>query len=89
MYLDWGLEIKGPDNEELYYSPCALCVDSYGFKPNEKYLSWEEADNAAFDGDVDAFVEWDEPDWKERLESESSDLLEAFCFEHLENLREK
>ncbi len=81
MYLDWGLEIRSPSNDELFYSPSALCIESYGIKPAEKYSSWEEAEDAHYEGDLEAFVTWDDSDWRECLESQSSELLEAFCFD--------
>ena len=81
MYLDWGLEIQvniGLE-KDLYYSPSSLSRESYGFKPNsEKYENWEDAEDAAIDGDDAAFVPWESQDWQECLASESDDFLEAY-----------
>jgi hypothetical protein len=80
MYIDWGLEITGPEGEELYYSPSSLSNESYGYKPNPErdFVDWEEAQDAAAAGDDDAFVAWDEKDWKECLSHEGDTLLEAY-----------
>jgi hypothetical protein len=80
MYIDWGLEIVSPNGEELYYSPSSLSNESYGHKlnPERNFEDWDEAEEAAFDGDDSAFVPWDEKDWKESLENDSDDLLEAY-----------
>jgi hypothetical protein len=79
MYEDWGLEITDPDGNELYYSPSSLSNDSYGHKPNpKKYEDWEDAEEAAIDGDDDAFIPWDNSDWKECLADQADELLEAY-----------
>ena len=80
MYIDWGLEITGPDGEELYYCPSSLSNESYGHKPNPKrdFVDWDEAEQEAMAGDETAFVPWDEKDWKESLESNADDFLEAY-----------
>tara|TARA_R110000824_G_scaffold33431_2_gene107137 strand:- start:45 stop:437 length:393 start_codon:yes stop_codon:yes gene_type:complete len=80
MYIDWGLEITGPDGEELYYCPSSLSNESYGHKPNPKrdFVDWDEAEQEAIAGDETAFVPWDEKDWKESLESEADDFLDAY-----------
>ena len=80
MYMDWGLEITDPNGEELYCSPSSLSIESYGVKPNpdRDFIDWEEAEDAAAAGDEQAFVQWDEKDWKECLDAESSTLLEAY-----------
>jgi hypothetical protein len=80
MYIDWGLEITGPSGEELYYNPSSLSNESYGHKPNPErdFADWDEAEQEAMAGDESAFVPWDEKDWKESLEAESADLLEAY-----------
>jgi hypothetical protein len=78
LYVDWGLTIslKG---EELFTGPCCLSNDSYGSKPNpDKYEDWDEAEVASMDGDHEAFVEWTDADWKECLEREADELIEAF-----------
>jgi hypothetical protein len=78
LYVDYGLEITR-DGKELYYSPCCLSNDSYGSKPNpDKFDDWEEAEEASFNGDDDAFVAWDEADWIECLKTEADTLIEAF-----------
>ena len=80
MYLDWGLEIIGPNGEELYYSPSSLCRESYGFKPNpaRDFVDFEDAEQSALDGDDDAFVPWEESDWRECLKDEGDQLIEAY-----------
>ena len=80
MYIDWGLEITSPEGEELYYSPSSLSNESYGHKPNPErdFVDWEDAEEASIGGDSEAFVAWDEKDWKESLASEAHDLLEAY-----------
>jgi len=78
MYVDWGLTISRK-GEELFTGPCCLSNESYGSKPNpEKYEDWDEAERAALDGDDDAFVPWTDEDWKECLEREADELIEAF-----------
>ena len=79
MYVDWGLEIKAPDGNDLYYSPSSMCNEAYGHKPNpKKYEDWDEAEQASFEGDSKAFVPWNQKDWKECLESEADTFLEAY-----------
>ena len=80
MYIDWGLEITDPNGEELYYNPSSLSNESYGHKPNSAkgFEDWDDAEEAAIAGDETAFVPWVEKDWKESLESEADDLLEAY-----------
>ena len=80
LYVDWGLTIslKG---EELFTGPCCLPNDSYGRKPNpDKYEDWESAEQAFWDvdGEDNAFVPWTDADWKECLEREADELIEAF-----------
>jgi hypothetical protein len=78
--MDWGLEITGPNGAELYYSPSSLSIESYGVKPNPErdFVDWEDAEDAAASGDEKAFVQWDEKDWKESLESEADTFLDAY-----------
>jgi len=80
MYVDWGLEITGPGGEELYYSPSSLSNESYGHKPNpaRNFEDWEDAEQSALDGDDDAFVPWEESDWRECFLYEGDTLLEAY-----------
>lgn len=80
MYIDWGLEITGPSGEELFYSPSALSNESYGYKmnPDRNFVDWEEAEQEQHAGDEQAFVPWDEEDWKECLSSQSDELLDAY-----------
>ena len=80
MSIDWGLEITSPDGEELYYNPSSLSNESYGHKPNPErnFEDWDEAEQEAIAGDETAFVPWDEKDWKESLESEADDFLDAY-----------
>ena len=80
MYIDWGLEIT-KDGQSLYNCPSALSRESYGFKPAPQYADWEEAEEAAFEGDVNAFVEWEESDWTESLAEEADTLIEAYVRE--------
>jgi hypothetical protein len=80
LYMDWGLEITGPNGEELYCNPSSLSNESYGHKPNSAkgFEDWDDAEEAALDGDETAFVPWNEKDWKENLANEADDLLEAY-----------
>lgn len=80
MYIDWGLEITSPNGEELYYSPSSLSNEIYGHKINPKrdFVDWEDAEQAAFDGDSEAFVPWEDSDWASCLKSEADDLLDAY-----------
>lgn len=80
MYLDWGLEIKAPNGNDLYYSPSSLCLDSYGFKINPKrdFIDFEEAEEASWNGDGEAFVPWNDKDWQDCLKDESDVFLEAY-----------
>ena len=91
MYIDWGLRIVSPKDEddqrtELYYSPSSMSNESYGHKPNpKKYEDWDEAENASLNGDTNAFVPWNQRDWKECLESEADTFLEAYIPEETLN----
>lgn len=71
MYVDWGLAISRKDEDgnltQVFYSPHALSNESYGF-------DWEDEDG----NPLDEGVEWGEERWKECLESEAYELLEAF-----------
>ena len=80
IYVDWGLEITGPNGEELHYSPSSLCRDNYGFKPNpaRDFVDFEDAEEAAIAGDNEAFVAWDMQDWLSCLDDEADALLEAY-----------
>ena len=84
MYVDWGLRILSPKNKdgqrcELYYSPSSMSNESYGHKPNpKKYEDWDGAEDASLNGDTNAFVPWNYRDWKECLECEADDFLEAY-----------
>lgn len=71
MYVDWGLEITGPDGEELFYSPCALSFESYGSKPPND-MDWDVAEAAGL-----VFEPWTDEDWRETLEAEADDLIDA------------
>lgn len=89
MYVDWGLEIshpRQPGGESLFYNPSCLSAESWGTKPHPKYGDWDEADQASREGDEDAFVPWNEEDWKEALLDQADELIEAYCDE--ETLRE-
>jgi len=78
MYVDWGLSIER-DGEDLFWNPCCLSNESYGSKPNpEKYEDWDEAEQAALDGDEEAFVPWTDEDWQECLANEAEQLIEAY-----------
>tara|TARA_Y100000034_G_C6904037_1_gene418988 strand:- start:440 stop:871 length:432 start_codon:yes stop_codon:yes gene_type:complete len=77
MYIDWGLEIMRGDRT-LYYCPCALSNESYGFKPNPKFDDWEDAEEAALDGDENAFIQWDDKDWEEGLRDEADTFIECY-----------
>jgi len=78
MYIDWGLSIDGPNGEELFYSPHALSIESYGLKPAARFDSWEDAEEAFNNGQSDAIEDWTHEDWTECLESEAWELIEAF-----------
>lgn len=77
MYMDWGLTITWRE-QELFYSPCFLSNESYGTKPDpERFEDWDEAEEAALNGDEGAFVPWTDADWRESLEDEAEALIEA------------
>lgn len=71
MFIDWGLVISRKDEDgnltQVFYSHCALSSESYGF-------DWEDDDGEP----LDEGVEWSEERWKECLESEAYELLEAY-----------
>jgi len=73
MYMmDWGLEITGPDHKtreikELYYSPCAMSLESYG-------VHFEDDEG----NELDEGIEWTEAEWVECLQNEAGEFLEAF-----------
>lgn len=78
MYIDYGLSISKVINgssEELYYSPSALSVENYGFKAPDG-MEYEDAE------ENDKLIPWTVEDWKNSLESEADDLIEAFVSEH-------
>ena len=78
MYVDWGLEISQGD-KTIFYNPSALSNESYGWSPNpDRYEDWDEAMDAAGEGDDEAFVAWTAKEWSECLESEADDLLDAY-----------
>jgi len=78
MYVDWGLEIVGPNGETIMYSPSCLSNESYGFKPAPAYDDWEIAEEAFNKGDLKAFVAWDDDDWKSCLAEEADDLIDCY-----------
>ncbi len=80
LYMDWGLEITDPDGNTLFINPHALSSESYGNKPNpdKDFVDWDEAYDALLEGDEDAFVAWDENDWRSALQHESDELIEAY-----------
>ena len=77
LYVDWGLEITKEDEtgatRSLYYCPCSLSNESYGFH-------WEDEDGNEFDEGV----EWTDEEWQEALRSEADDFLEAYLPEEQE-----
>ena len=78
-YTDWGITITDKDGTELFDGPCHLSNESYGHKPNpDKYEMWEDAEQAALDGDDEAVVPWDDSDWRECLADEFDELIDAF-----------
>ena len=77
LYVDWGLRIER-DEKDLFSNPCCLSRECYGLKPAPQYEDWDEAEVASMDGDHEAFVEWTDADWKECLEREADELIEAF-----------
>ena len=58
-YLDWGLEIFGPDGESLYYNPHCIASDCVGFY-------FEDEDGEPLEEGID----WSDEDWQEYLECE-------------------
>lgn len=86
MYVDWGLEISHPDlpeDVEMYYSPCALGVETYGFKPSQLAID-EEMDLDFKDWRYqEKYCEpWDDDDWKRCLKDEFDDTIDAFIGWH-------
>ena len=73
--VDYGLRIEDSSGSTLYFSSAAFSSDKYGIKPSEMYENYDDAEIAYFDGDKDAFVKWDDCDWKQVLEDEADDLL--------------
>ena len=67
MYIDWGLEIKKSGGEDVFYSPSALSNESYGFH-------WEDDDGEP----LDEGISWTDQEWRETLESEADDFIEAY-----------
>lgn len=62
MYMDYGLEISR-EGETLYYNPCCLSCESYGFD---------------YGDDGDDGLEWSKQDWKDRLTEEAGELVDCF-----------
>jgi len=84
MYMDWGLCITR-EGEELFYNPHCLSNESYGRKPARRFDGdWEAAEEWDFratpeqQAKTPAWVEWTAADWREALEAEADDLIEAF-----------
>ena len=67
MYVDWGLEIMNDQGESLFYSPSALCNESYGF-------TWYDEDGEL----LEEPIEWTEQEWQEVLQDEAWQFLEAY-----------
>jgi len=67
MYVDWGLEIMDEDGESLFYSPSALCSETYGF-------TWYDEDGEL----LEEAIEWTEQEWEEVLRGEAWEFLEAY-----------
>ena len=78
MYIDWGLQIGDPSGRERYCSPSSLSNEAYGHKP-ARGMDWDEAEEAALNGDDTAFKPWTYADWKECLLNEADDFIEAYC----------
>jgi len=67
MYVDWGLEILSEDGESLFYSPSALCSETYGF------IWYDDAGEL-----LEEAIEWSDQDWEEVLQGEAWQFLEAY-----------
>lgn len=70
LYTDFGLEIIGPDGEELFYNPCCLSSESYG-------ITWTDEDGE----ELDKGIPWTDQEWRECLASECDDFLCAYIEE--------
>lgn len=67
LYVDYGLKIDRIGGGTVFYSPCALSVDSYGHHwTNDEGEELEES------------IPWSEDEWNECLKEESWELLDAF-----------
>ena len=75
LYMDWGLEIRHKGGV-VFYNSCFLANDSYGRKPAPEFEDYDAAEQAALEGNTDAFVPWEEEDWKNMLVAEADSLLE-------------
>lgn len=69
MYLDWGIEFTGPRGDTLYYNPCGLSNESYG------YNDVDEDGN-----ELDERIAWTAEEWEECLSSEFDELYDAYCY---------
>lgn len=72
MYLDWGLEILragiGGEWTELFYSPSALSLDSYG-------ITWTDDDGQ----ELDEGISWTQEQWAEHFtDYECGELVDAY-----------
>lgn len=76
LYLDWGLSMcikldASNVGYTVFESPHCLSGDSYGMKPPEG-MDYEEAEC------MELLIPWDEDDWRESLEEQADDFIEAY-----------
>ena len=84
MYMVWGLRIDH-GGETVFYNPHCLSNESYGRKPAPRFDGdWQAAEEWDLNATpqqqakTPAFVPWTSEDWRECLEAEADDLIEAF-----------
>ena len=65
MYLDWGFEILR-DGETVFYSPCFLSAESYGF-----YFEDEDEETEA--------EEWSMDDWQSAIIDLLEEMAPDMC----------
>jgi hypothetical protein len=66
MYMDWGFEIQR-DGETVFYNPCFLSAESYGFYFDDMVEGQEEAE------------EWNSDDWQSAIIDLLDEMAPDMC----------
>ena len=66
LYVDYGIEIIGPEGQEVFYNPCYLSIDSYGYR-------YEDEDGH----DLEDGIAWSEDEWRVPAIEAAEEILEC------------